>query len=479
MNSPRIPSTVLNLAFSLLLGVMFSSRVCAAEVTVDTARLFQTIEGFGTCLISWEPDMGEYYKKPEAIRNYADDLRFNILRCSIWGEGTIPLTEDASKISYRDPEFAKTDPRTPVFLQFGKALLKANPKAKIIGTVWSPPAWMKENNSIKDQAAGGIDGNSYDSDKGEIFNRVKKEFYPHFVQWMVEMARYYQSNGVPLYALSVANEPQFTQGFESCVWTAEDLAKVTGLLADALAKAHLDVKTFGPETMTGFNWPSGPNFAYTKTLRENTSAFKSLAFFATHGYSDGLNADMSQNSSAQFWQIIKDDHRPYWVTEGGTGDHQLPGAISEKGVGAAIHNAFVAGNASAFVPWQFAEGSESEHALMLTSGMTKKTQVVRHYSRYIAAGSVRVGATPEYGDVKTSAYVNEAAKTVTVVLLNPTEEEQKITLTLKGSLAPRSLQVVRTTAEEDFKTLPPVAMTGGKASFTMPKQSIVTLTNAK
>lgn len=123
-------------------------RLPAAEIVVEAGIKHQTIEGFGTCLISWVPRMHQFYQTPEAAKTYAEDLRFNFLRCNLWGEGTIPRREDPSNIRCEDPAFAANDTRTPVFIDFAKAIQQINPNVKVIGTVWSPPAWMKENNAI-------------------------------------------------------------------------------------------------------------------------------------------------------------------------------------------------------------------------------------------------------------------------------------------------------------------------------------------
>jgi O-glycosyl hydrolase len=456
--------------------------VRAADVVVDGAVRHQTIDGFGTCLISWVPRMDQYYRTPEASRMYAGELGFNILRCNLWGDGTIGPTEDPEKISHKDPAFAAKDPRTPVFIAFAKAIRQINPDARIIGTVWSPPAWMKENHSINDKLSAAIDGKTYKLDKGEkaeTRNRVKREYYPHFARWVVEMCKYYEAQGIPLYAVSCANEPQFTQTFEACVWTAKDLATVTGMVGDLLAKEGMKTVTFGPETLTGFNWANGPNRTYVAALADDAAAWKSLGFLATHGYSDGVNADMSRNSSAQFWQIIAERKKPYWVTEGATGKHTWPAPIVARGVGAAIHNALVAGNASAFVPWQFVEGGDSEHAITGQRGLDKKGHVTRQFARFIPAGSVRVDATPAYGDVNASAYVNDAAKTLTVILINPGKAEQAVALTLRGAPAVTSLKTIRTSATESSAELAPTAVTDGKAAMTLPAESIVTLTNVE
>ena len=321
----------LAVALAITLGSVLSGEVGpshAAEIIVESGKKHQTIEGFGTCLISWLPAMDAFYKTPEAARIYADELRFNFLRCNLWGDGTIPRTDDPSRISHRDPAFAAKDPRTPVFLSFARAIKQINPGVHVIGTVWSPPAWMKENASITDTTSGAALGETYTSKKGTLTNRVKKEYYPHFVIWLVEMAKHYRAHGVPLDAISPANEPQFTQTFESCVWTPTDLVTVIAMLGAELQKEGMgSTRIFGPESMTGFNWNGGPNRLFVQSLRSSKPALEALSVFATHGYADGFQADVTKNSSAQFWELIKETGKPCWVTEGGTGSHQWPARI--------------------------------------------------------------------------------------------------------------------------------------------------------
>ncbi|MFQ3587089.1 MAG: hypothetical protein SNJ76_05425 [Fimbriimonadaceae bacterium] len=458
-------------------GTQTAGRAGPAEITIDGTKTFQTVDGFGTCLISWDANMAAWYRRPEAVRIYAEELRFNILRTNLWGDGTIGPVADPARISHRDPAFARDDPRTPVFLEFARAARRINPDFKVIGSVWSPPAWMKENGRITDTLSGAIMGDDYtlNDNKGVSRNRVIPSRYPHMARWIVEMVRHYEANGVPVYAVSPANEPQFTQTFESCLWTPRDLAAVAGMTARELRAAGLGrVKLFGPETMTGFNWENGPNFRYTAAWRANADAFGALGFWATHGYADGVRGDTSSNSLAQFWEIVKGDDKPFWVTEGGTGGHTWPEPVKEGGVGLALHHAFVAGNASAFVPWQYAEDATTEHNLMPLSGPNKKTHVVRHYSRFIPAGSVRIGAEPGYGAVHASAF--RRGRDLTVVLLNAGDRPQTVALRLRGIERVERLNAVRTSANEDSKALAPIAVSDGTARVEVPGPGIVTLT---
>ncbi len=450
---------------------------CGGTIEVDLADKHQVIEGFGTCLISWGKFPEEVYT-PSFAKTYGQEMGLNFLRCELAG-GTLPEpVDDPKKIDRKKFKLGGYSGSAEVFLDFAKRLRDARPDARIIGTVWTPPGWMKEHGQgagdpalAAGRKSGSIAPDSYKGSK----NYVKKEFYPHFVKWLVEMALLFKDQGTPLYAVSPGNEVQFTQWFQSCAWTAEDYAEIIGLLGEALEKERLDIKIFGPETMTGHNFAHG-NPPYIKALMRDAKAKKHFGVFATHGYTDGATLDVSQNSSAQFWELIEGYGLPYWVTEGGTGGHAWPEPL--KGVASAIHNSFVHGNASAFVPWQIAEEKPSTHALMTADGLTKKSHAVRHFSKFIPPGSVRVGADPSEGDAQAGAYWHEATRRLTVVLINQADEERALKLRIKGNIGARALDVFRTSAEEDLARVGSVALgMGGEGEVTVPAKSMVTLTS--
>jgi glucosylceramidase len=69
---------------------------------------------------------------------------------------------------------------------------------------WSPPAWMKDNNNM---LYGG---------------KLKPTMYAAWAQYFVKFIQAYQKEGLPIWGLSVQNEPMATQRWESCIYTAEE-----------------------------------------------------------------------------------------------------------------------------------------------------------------------------------------------------------------------------------------------------------------
>lgn len=444
----------------------------SVTITVDAGTKYQTIEGFGTALVTWSDRMNEFNRTPEFHEIYTKDLGFNFLRLNLWGPTLPQKVENWEDISYED--FDRTISRFEIYFEVAKAFRKINPDFKLIGTVWSPPAWMKANNAITDLDSGALDDPSeYVIDGEPAVNRVLPEYYPHFVKWMVEVVKLFDAEGIPLDAVSPANEPMFTQRFESCLWTAPELATITAMLGEQLeAEGYRHVLIYGPETMTG-GYFTASNRVYLDAYMSNPRAAAQIDVFATHGYTDGFTADLSQDASAQFRELVADLGRPYWVTEGGTGGHEWPEPLT--GVAAAAHYAFVSGHASAFVPWQVTGFEASTHELMVLDQKTKKTHAIRHFSLFIRPGAVRIDASPDNDVVKASAYVHPEEKTVTIVLINPTEADQDVQINLSGIEGVSSFDVYRTSATEDVKQLEAVAVEGAGTSILMPAESIVTL----
>ena len=472
----RIPTPPL-LAALLVFTAVGSCRAADAPapggpvtITIDPAERHQTIDGWGTCLTSWLPDLIAVYRDDAFADFYANDLGCNMLRINLW-PGVCPPARTLAEVRYQDFDLSGDGGRLLVFRDFTKKLRARNPDAVLIGTVWSPPAWMKRNGNLDDDAAGGISADSYAQKNTARLNdnRLNPAALPAFAAWVVEMVRYFEHEGVPLNAVSVANEPQFTQPYESCLWTAADWAAANKAVGQALdAAGYAGVKLFGPETMTGFNWANA-NPLYLGAVADDPYLRERLGVYATHGYSDGANADHTAKSSWDFWNLIKGRGKPYWVTEGGTGGHDWPAPVN--GMAMCLHNALVWGNASAVVPWQITEAKPGDGALMVMRTPTAKTHVARQYFYYVRPGAVRVDATPgdAAGGVHASAFVHDKDRTLTLVLVNTAKQDRPVTLKLPAGVTGFET-VVRTSADERSAALPAAG-----ASLTLPAQSVTTL----
>ena len=106
-----------------------------------------------------------------------------------------------------------------------KAFKAAGSKIKLFISPWSPPAWMKDN---KNMLHGG---------------KLLPEYYRSWADYYIKFIKTYEMNGIPVWGLSVQNEPMATQTWESCIYTAEEERDfVKNYLGPALWKNNLSDK---------------------------------------------------------------------------------------------------------------------------------------------------------------------------------------------------------------------------------------------
>jgi glucosylceramidase len=85
-----------------------------------------------------------------------------------------------------------------------KAISAAGGKLTMFVSPWSPPAYMKSNN---DMLHGG---------------KLKPEFYQTWADYYVKFIKAYEKAGIPVWGMTIQNEPMATQRWESCIYTADD-----------------------------------------------------------------------------------------------------------------------------------------------------------------------------------------------------------------------------------------------------------------
>ncbi len=92
----------------------------ATDVVVDGARRYQTIEGFGTCLIAWTGRFRELYRTEEFQKIYVEGVGFNMLRVNMWGPTFEKPTEDFRQIRCEDFDMEANGGRPQIFVDFGR-----------------------------------------------------------------------------------------------------------------------------------------------------------------------------------------------------------------------------------------------------------------------------------------------------------------------------------------------------------------------
>lgn len=85
-----------------------------------------------------------------------------------------------------------------------KATAKAGGKLLLYASPWSPPAYMKDNNNM---LQGG---------------KLLPDYYQTWASYYVKFIKAYEAEGLPIWGITVQNEPLAKQRWESCLYTAEE-----------------------------------------------------------------------------------------------------------------------------------------------------------------------------------------------------------------------------------------------------------------
>jgi glucosylceramidase len=180
-------------------------------VFVDPSKTFQTFIGIGGALTDASAEtfaMLPKEKQREILQAYYDPkkgigytlARTNIHSCD-FSSGSYTYVVDGDKQLKTFSIDHDRKYRIPFIKQ---AIAAAGGKLTLYASPWSPPAWMKDNNDI---LHGG---------------KLKPEYYQSWANYFVKFIRAYEKEGIPVWGLTIQNEPMATQTWESCVFTAEE-----------------------------------------------------------------------------------------------------------------------------------------------------------------------------------------------------------------------------------------------------------------
>ncbi|HEY1520844.1 MAG TPA: glycoside hydrolase family 30 beta sandwich domain-containing protein [Solirubrobacteraceae bacterium] len=212
-------------------------------------------------------------------------VHLNFLRVGIGASGAMTV---GAPYSYDDLVAGKTDPTlsqfsiahdVPYIIPALQQALAVNPGLEILANPWSPPAWMKSNDSLDNPNARGT---LLSSDYGPL------------AQYFVKFIQAYESYGVPVDALTPQNEPSsgtVATNYPGLTLPEPDEAQfIDRYLAPALRSAGLDTRIYGND----LSWDSSD---YAGSLASGPAAVD-LSGIAWHCYfgSPNVMSDLHQTA---------------------------------------------------------------------------------------------------------------------------------------------------------------------------------------
>lgn len=201
-------------------------------INVDTAKTYQTIEGFGFALTGGSASLInslQETKKAALLSELFDTAGTHI------GVSYIRLSLGASDLSSSTFSYDETPGDTELknfsldkekadLIPILKRIIAINPKIKILACPWSAPAWMKDNNSF----TGGS---------------LKVENYGVYARYFVKYIQSMQAEGISIDAITPQNEPLNPYNTPSMVMLSVDQGKfIKNNLGPEFQKAGIKTK---------------------------------------------------------------------------------------------------------------------------------------------------------------------------------------------------------------------------------------------
>lgn len=225
-----------NLRLSYVGELQFVDKSQTGEVEtsifVNQNKKFQTVLGIGGALTDASAET--FAKMPvekqkaflKSYYNPIDGIGYTLGRTSIhscdFSSGSYTYVEDKDAALKTFSVNHDLQYRIPFIKQ---AIAEAGGKLTLYASPWSPPAWMKDNN---DMLHGGKLLPEY--------NQIWANYYVKFIQA-------YEKNGIPIWGLTVQNEPMAKQTWESCIFSAyEEKEFVKNFLGPTLHNSGMENK---------------------------------------------------------------------------------------------------------------------------------------------------------------------------------------------------------------------------------------------
>ncbi len=322
---------------------------------------------------------------------------------------------------------------------------------------WSPPAYLKSNNST-------VEGTLAKDTNGNYR-------YADFAQWWADSLTAWSTAGVNAYYISMQNEPDYENtGWDTCLLDpTEDSTNAGYEQAFAALYTKLNTLPSHPKLLApeAANFTDTPSYisALTTTDTNNVYGYAHHPYDASASSPDGKNSTMATFASSY-------GSKPIMMTEfSGSGPFAWTDAMN---LAIFINNFMTIEGASAYLYWElFWSGNDS--LVTITSSSYTINPVyyaMMHFSRFTDPGWQRVDANSISSNLRISAYKDPCEPNASIVIINTsTTTDMNLTLALNG-FTPQNSGIYQSTSNANF------AYIGTFSTSTpvfLPKQSITTI----
>ena len=380
---------------------------------VNWSDVHQTIEGFGASS-AWRSSLTT--AQADMFFSVTNGIGLSLLRNRIAPDGT------TSEVSIMQQAVARG--------------------AKVWSAPWSPPAAWKDNGSV--------------NNGGHLLTSHYQDYASQLANYVANM----KAAGVPIYALSLQNEPDVTVTYESCLWSAQQYHDFVPYLHSALQNASAG------STLVLAGEQSPWSIDVDSAILADANTRGQVDILAAHYYGGTIQAFSTQGKS--LWETEISDYS-------GSYDGSISNGLYYADI---IHRFLTVAEVNAWNWWYLIDATSYNMGLTDINGNpAKRMYVLGNFSKFIRPGWVRIGVT-NAGSLEISAYKDPATGSFAVVAINRGTSSVTQTFSLNGVTADSVTPWV-TSASLNLFAQSPVSTVGGSSfTYTIPASSVVTLVSS-
>lgn len=405
-------------------------QVC---VFIDVSKTFQTIEGIGGAITDASAEV--FYKLPLQKQKELATAYFDLEK----GIGYSLARTNMQSCDFSSDMYSYVAERDSLLKTFNidhdrkfkiplikEALNVAKGELKLFFSPWSPPAWMKDNNST-------LNG-------GKLLPSYAQSwanFYPEFI-------KRYEKEGIIFWGLTVQNEPMAKQTWESCIYTAnEERDFVNKFLGPTLKK-----EGFGDKKLIVWDHNRDLLYQRAETVLADANASQYVWGVGFHWYETWTGGTMQFDNVKRVAESYPT--KKLIFTEGSI-EHFDANQINDWAHGEKYAYSMINDFNSGVVAWTDwnilldEHGGPNHvgnfcfapvHANTKTGELTYTNSYyyLGHFSKFIRPGAKRVSCSSNRTQLETTAFLNKDNRVV-VIVLNRTDDNIPFRLYLDGQMA--------------------------------------------
>ncbi|WP_405172929.1 glycoside hydrolase family 30 beta sandwich domain-containing protein [Paenibacillus sp. FSL H8-0280] len=405
----------------------------AFTIQIDPDKTYQTMDGFGAAmtgssahLINQLPDEQQEQLLKELFTT--EGLNMDMVRHTI-GASDYSVDESGVASSYTyddiesgtdyDMEYFSIDKDQEVVSMLER-VAGLKPDLKVLGTPWTAPAWMKYGEKK--------------TTNGWYLDYNDPQVYEAYARYFVKYIKAYQAKGIPIYGITLQNEPEFTSDkYPSMSMGAEEQVMfIQDYLGPALQDAGLDTRIIAYD----HNWDQAVE--YTGKVLGDEQAAAYIDGSAFHCYAGDPSA------MSEVHERFPDKNIYFTECSGGEWSpdfgENLSWQMSNLIIGAPRNWA------KNVLLWNIALDPQSgptnggcENCRGVVTIDPENNEITRnveyyalgHISRYVRPGAVRVASTQEQGKIENVTFRNPDG-TMVLVAANTGEAEVSFEVVMSG-----------------------------------------------